>query len=264
VLRQQADAPKLPNLVPTNGGTIDFVARKVGITGNAERILLSLTKSLERRQAPPLVPIDSLEITGTQRAEDGSSQPFRRIGFALAAGGIGQRFFDKYYQEDEPGTRAILSVVLRAVGSYTLGRVGARAPEKALAYARDVFAPTRARVSIDGWAVPCEEHGAIHAGSLDVSLAGLFRVFPLARERGRLHFQAGGIVPTEIIRALPDLYRGRAIKSAHLFERAGSEMHIEALGNELLSPIIDGELFRGLSCMTVTRGPTIWVPRIAA
>src|SRR5687768_10343467 len=31
-----------PALLPTNGGTIDFVARKVGITGNSERIVLAL------------------------------------------------------------------------------------------------------------------------------------------------------------------------------------------------------------------------------
>lgn len=264
LLRQSATSPRLPNLVPTNGGTIDFVARKVGITGNAEKILLSLTKSLKRRRPPELVPIDSLEVVGSQRDAQGREQPFQRIGFALAAGGIGQRFFDKYYREPEPGTRAILSVVLRAVSSYGLGQLGGLAPEPALRYGREVFAPTRARVTIDGWPVPCDSHGAIHAGSLDVSLAGLFKVFPLARTRGQLHFQAGGIVPTEIIRALPDLYRGRAIKSEHLFEKSGQEMHVEALGDELLSPIIDGEIFRGLSHMTVRRGPVIWVPRISA
>jgi diacylglycerol kinase family enzyme len=264
LLRRSDAPPRLPNLVPTNGGTIDFVARKVGITGNAEKILLSLTKSLKRRHPPELVPIGSLEVTGAIRGADGREQPFRRIGFALAAGGIGQRFFDKYYREPEPGTRAILSVVLRAVSSYGLAHLGNWAPERAVSYGREVFAPTRARVTIDGWPVPCESHGAIHAGSLDVSLAGLFRVFPLARTRGQLHFQAGGIVPSEIIRALPDLYRGRAIKSEHLFEKAGQEMRVEALGDEPLNPIIDGEIFRGLSHMIVRRGPVIWVPRISA
>ncbi len=263
-LLRQSGTSRLPNLVPTNGGAIDFVARKVGITGNAEKILLSLTRSLKRRRPPELVPIDSLEVSGAVRDAGGREQPFLRIGFALAAGGIGQRFFDKYYRQPEPGTRAILSVVLRSVASHGVGQLAGWAPEELLRYGREVFAPTRARVTIDGWTVPCESHGAIHAGSLDVSLAGVFRVFPLARTRGQLHFQAGGIVPTEIIRALPDLYRGRAIKSEHLFEKAGQEMHVEALGDELLSPIIDGEIFRGLSRMTVRRGPVIWVPRISA
>ena len=263
-LLRQSGTSRLPNLVPTNGGTIDFVARKVGITGNAEKILLSLTKSLKRRRPPELVAIDSLEVSGAIRDAQGREQPFLRIGFALAAGGIGQRFFDKYYRQPEPGTRAILSVVLRSVASHGLGQLGGWVPEETLRYGREVFAPTRARVTIDGWTVPCESHGAIHAGSLDVSLAGVFRVFPLARMRGQLHFQAGGIVPTEIIRALPDLYRGRAIKSEHLFEKAGQEMRVEALGDELLNPIIDGEIFRGLSRMTVRRGPVIWVPRISA
>lgn len=268
----RADAPQrphLPNLVPTNGGTIDFVARKAGITGNAEQILISLTRSLYRDEPPPLVTLDSLEISGLMRTPDGQDVPFWRIGFALAAGGVGQRFFDKYYRQPEPGTRAILSVVARAVGSYSLdrlglGRLGLDLPPNVLGYGREIFAPTRARVWIDGEEVPCREHGAIHAGSLDVSLGGVFRVFPLARERGKLHFQAGGIVPREMILALPDLYRGRAIKSAHLFEKAGTEMHIEATSDELLSPVIDGELFRGFSQLTVRRGPQIRVPTISA
>ncbi len=264
ILERRNGSVRLPNLVPTNGGTIDFVARKVGITGNAEKILLALTASLERREAPPLTPLDCLEITGTLRSSEGAPQPFRRIGFALAAGGIGQRFFDKYYRQPEPGTRAILNVVLRSVASYGLGHLPVPLPARLLDYGREVFAPTFARVTINGQEVPCFEHGAIHAGALDLTLGGVFRVFPLARQPGVLHFQAGGIVPWEVIRALPDLYRGRAIKSAHLFEKGGTEMHVEATGSELLNPIIDGELFRGLSRITVRRGPVIWVPRISA
>lgn len=264
LMSQRSGAPRLPKLVPTNGGTIDFVARKAGITGNAEKILLSLIRSLERDKPPPLVALDSLAISGIVRDAQGGEKPFWRIGFALAAGGVGQRFFDKYYREPEPGTAAILSVVTRAVGSYALAHLGLRLSDTALSYAREIFAPTKARVTIDGQEIPCKEHGAIHAGSLDVSLAGVFRVFPLAREPGKLHFQAGGIVPKEIILALPDLYRGRAIKSDHLFEKAGAEMRVVATGEELLSPIIDGELFRGLSEITVRRGPVVWVPRISA
>jgi diacylglycerol kinase family enzyme len=264
LLSGQSGQPRLPNLVPTNGGTIDFVARKAGITGNAERILLSLCSSIENDAPFPLIRLDSLELSGIVEHGDGSERPFWRMGFALAAGGIGQRFFDKYYREPAPGTRAILNVVTRAIASHALGRLGAPAPERVLRYAREIFAPTPAHVTIDGQEIPCRAHGAIHAGSLDVSLAGLFKVFPLAREPGRLHFQAGGIVPREIILALPDLYRGRAIKSAHLFERAGTEMRVEALGDELLNPIIDGEVFRGLRELTVRRGPVVCVPCISA
>jgi diacylglycerol kinase family enzyme len=251
----------LPAIVPTNGGTIDFVARKVGIEGNAERILIDLTAALSARRPPETVLLDSLELTGTELAPDGGERPFRKLGFALAAGGIGQRFFDKYYREKELGTRGIASVVGRAVGSYAAAKLGLPLPPAALGYGREIFRPTLAKVSIDGRRVPGLEQGALHAGAFDISLAGVFRVFPLAREPGVLHFQAGGIVASEIIRALPDLYRGRAIRSQRLVEVAGREMTIEAEG-EPLFPIIDGERFGPLSTLRVRLGPPISVPRI--
>ena len=263
-LAARGSAQPMPPLLPTNGGTIDFVARKAGITGTAERILLKLTRQLARAEPPELVTLDTLEVTGIRREPDGSERPFRRIGFALAAGGIGQRFFDKYYEEKRPGAAAIARVVTRAVGSWVAGRIGLPLPERALRYGREIFRPTLAKVHIDGREVPGLEHGAIHAGSLDISLGGVFRVFPLAERSGALHFQAGGIVPREMIAALPDLYRGRAVCSTRLIECAGREMAVVATSEELLCPILDGERFEGLLSLTVRRGPSVRVPRVVA
>jgi diacylglycerol kinase family enzyme len=258
-IRRRARKETLPSIVPTNGGTIDFLARKAGITGNAESILEKLVRAVDRGREPVCVELDTLDIRGT-----GTDSDVHRLGFTLAAGGIGQRFFSKYYAEPVLGPRAIVSVVAKAVGSHLADRLRLPVSEAALEYGRTIFAPTRARVTIDGEEVPYLEHGAIHAGSLDVSLGGVFRVFPLARDPGRLHFQAGGIVPLEMIRALPDLARGGAIKSRFLREVSGTRMVVEALGDELLGPIIDGEQFAGLGRLEVSRGPRIVVPRIRA
>jgi diacylglycerol kinase family enzyme len=262
-LRSAGTPQRLPAVLPTNGGTIDFVARKVGITGNAERIVLALDAAVAARRPPELVTLDSLEITGTAASADGAQAPFRRIGFSLAAGGIGQRFFDKYYQEPVLGVRGISSVVLRAVSSHAAGMLHMPLPEPALAYGRNVFRPTRARVTIDGRAVPSLEHGAIHAGAFDIELGGVFKVFPLARAEGVLHFQAGALSPGEIIRALPDLWRGNAIRGEQLVEVGGSTMSVEAL-DEPLYPIIDGESFGPLLRIEVKPGPRVRVPRVAA
>src|SRR6185503_6234308 len=95
--------------------------------------------------------------------------------------------------------------------------------DELLDYGREIFRPTFARVCIDGKELMERELGAIHAGSIDVRLGGVFRVFPLAAAPGRLQFQAGGIVPSEMIRALPDLYRGRMIRSRSLVDVTGEE-----------------------------------------
>jgi diacylglycerol kinase family enzyme len=252
------DVAALPPLLPTKGGTIDFVARKVGISGRAESIVAALIRDLDRDRLPTLVSIDSLHLTGSFASGD----RFDRLGFALAAGGIGQRFFSKYYEEKRLGAGAIVRVVAKAVASRMASALRAPLPDRMLSYGSDVFRPTRARVTIDGEAVPGTEHGAIHAGAIDLHLGGVFRVFPLARDDGALHFQAGEIVPREMILALPALARGGAIPSERLREVQGHEMRIEAIGDELLAPIIDGEAFDGLRDLTVRLGPRIVVPRV--
>jgi diacylglycerol kinase family enzyme len=236
----------LPIVLPTNGGTIDFVARRAGVRGDADKLVGRLVRALERGPVPH-VELDSMEVTGTEVG--GGS--FRRIGFAMAAGGIGNRFFDKYYADPEPGAETIVKVVARAVASLAVGG----------AYAREIFAPHRARVRIDGKSVGGEVHRAIHAGAFEVNLGGVFRVFPLARERGALHFQAGDIGPGAIVANLPSLVRGGAIRGGTLADVRGEVMEVEAL-DEALRPVIDGEVYEDLERIVVRRGPTVRIARV--
>jgi diacylglycerol kinase family enzyme len=79
---------RLPAFVPTRGGTIDFVAAKAGIVGSPAQVLRTLVRTLSRGAEPRLATIDTLSIQG-KRNPEAASHPFSRIGFALAAGGIG-------------------------------------------------------------------------------------------------------------------------------------------------------------------------------
>ncbi|AKF06644.1 diacylglycerol/lipid kinase family protein [Sandaracinus amylolyticus] len=237
----------LPIVLPTNGGTIDFVARKAGVHGRAETLIARLVRAMDRG-ALETVEVGSLELRGVHVG----GTPFQRIGFALAAGGVGQRFFDKYYADREPGAGTIVKVVARTIASLARGGE----------YARDVFRPHRARVWIDGEEVATTTHGAIHAGAFDVNLGGVFRVFPLARELGALHFQAGAISPAQIVANVPQLVRGGAIRAPEMKDVRGREMVIEVIGDEPLRPVIDGEIYEGLRRLEVRRGPVVRIARI--
>jgi diacylglycerol kinase family enzyme len=242
----EARGTRLPVFLPTNGGTIDFVARKAGVRGRPDRIVARLVDALERGPIPT-VEIDSLEIRGL----DENRAPFRKIGFAAAIGGIGNRFFDKYYEDPDPGAATIIKVVARAVASLAVNGP----------YAQAIFAPHKARVRIDGVEIDEVEHRAIHAGAFDVNLGGVFRVFPLAREPGALHFQAGTMTPGEIVKALPALVRGGAIRSSRLRDVRGEVMIVDAIA-EPLRPVIDGEIYQGLTRVEVRRGPPISIAKI--
>jgi diacylglycerol kinase family enzyme len=247
MLVQESDPRRWPTFVPTNGGSIDFVARKARIRGRADTILHTLSAAAQAGRRPPEVQLDTLELRG----ETCYGTTFHRIGFALAAGGVGNRFFDKYDEYQDPGRVTMARVIGRAVADYAASRLSRR-PRSA----GHLFTPTQAHVVIDGREVPTDTHNALHAGAFDVNLGGVLRVFPLAREPGALHFQAGAIPPAQMIANLPALIAGRAIRSARLRDVSGREMVIEA-AQQPLSPIIDGERFADITRLVVRAGPNV-------
>ncbi|MGE0788609.1 MAG: retinol dehydrogenase [Sandaracinaceae bacterium] len=253
VRARRPDPASWPAFIPTNGGTIDFVARKAGVEGRALSILRALRRNAEEGRAPIEVALDSLHLVG--RHADGA--PFDRIGFALAAGGIGNRFFDKYYEDDDPSPTTIVRIIARTIAGYGTSVIAGR-PDP---YAAHLFSPTRARVSIDGAEVPSDAHAGLHAGAFDVNLGGVVRVFPQARAAGVLHFQAGSLTPAQIIRNLPRIVSGAAIMGPGLRDTAGERMHIDAAPGERLAPILDGERFTDLVELDVSRGPTVRIAR---
>jgi diacylglycerol kinase family enzyme len=252
VRSQVADPKCWPAFVPSRAGTIDFVARKARVRGRADSIVSALADAAKSDQPPPEVQLDTLSIDG--RTVDGTS--FQRVGFALAAGGVGCRFFDRYYEAPNPGRAAIIKIIARTIGDMAAAAVypGRSRP--------DLFRPTRAEVVIDGEEVPTRMHNALHAAAFDVNLGGVLRLFPQAREPGVLQFQAGEMSPAMIIAQLPALVFGVGVRGDRLRDTVGRKMTIAVEnGDEPLSPIIDGERFAGLEQLVVSVGPRVRIAR---
>lgn len=261
VLLERGQAPstlRMRPVVPTNGGTIDFVAKKAGIRGTAVAILRRLADLARQGRQPQVVDLDSLWIEGEG---EGGAAPLGRMGFACAVAGVGQRFFARYYDYPEPGPGTIVRVIGRGIASWAsdhwpLSRLPGL-PDTFRAYAREIFTPAAAEVRLDGVPVPEQAFTAIHAGSIDVDLGGVIRVFPLARQDGLLDFQAGAPSPSHIIRSLPDLFMGRGLSIPRFTERVADRMDVRATGAELLDPVIDGELTYHYRTVTISRGPRV-------
>ncbi|TPG28213.1 retinol dehydrogenase [Mycolicibacterium hodleri] len=245
-----------PTFIPTNGGTIDFVARKARVHGPADTIARALCAAAAADRPPGEVWLDSLALDGVMA--DGAA--FHRVGFALAAGGVGNRFFDLYEQDPNPGRAAMMRIIIRTVRDYARTALALTRSDQT-GYAATFFMPTRARVFIDGDEVPTRSHNALHAGAFDVNLARILRVFPKASDPGALHFQAGELAARSIIAQLPALVAGRTIRGQRLCDVNGLEMIIEA-EDDPLSPIIDGERFPGIARLTVRAGPRVRIAQV--
>jgi diacylglycerol kinase family enzyme len=259
------EALRLPMTLPTKGGTIDFVANNVGIEGDAEGILATLRRNVERNTEIEETEVDSLVIDGLQ-VVDGADVPFRTYGFASAAGGVGQRFYAKYYDDPDPNPRTIVKVVATAVASAPI----ALSPLSRLplgswkTYAKEVFEPTRCRVTLDGMKLPGDQFTGVHIASMSINLGNLLRFFGKADHPGLMNAIVGTPSPWGIIRNLPRMARGEEMRGRNILDRPCRELLMEAAGDDLLAPIIDGELYRNVKRVAFHIGPRVRIPKVIA
>lgn len=254
----------VPLVVPTNGGTIDFIANKAGIKGHADSILKAIVAREALGESFAITEMDSMAIEG----ETLDGEPFSKIGFAVAIAGVSARFFDMYYATKTPGPQTIMTIIARGVVSFVLNLGPFRhvpiADPSLRTFADELFRRSRVKVTIDGEPLPWDAFGELSAGSIDVNLGGVVRLFPHARLPGQLHFQGGQTTLADAVANLPRLMTGRSIQSDNYHEGPGVTMTVEALEGETISPVIDGEQFRGLRRLTISPGPRICVPEIKA
>jgi hypothetical protein len=255
----------LPVTLPTKGGTIDFVANNVGIEGDAEGILAMLRRNVERGATIEETEVDSMVIDGIQIV-DGKDAPFRTYGFASAAGGVGQRFYAKYYADKDPNPRTIVKVVANTLMSTPIAMSPlSRLPFGALrTYAKEVFAPTTCKVTLDGMVLPGTEFTGVHIASMSINLGGVLRFFGKADQPGLMNALVGTPSAWGIIRNIPRMTRGQEMKGANVLDRPCRTMIIDATGDELLEPIIDGEYYRNVKRLEFRIGPRVRIPKVVA
>ena len=264
-LARTGQSVTLPMTLPTKGGTIDFVANNVGIEGDAEGILATLRKRLEKGATIEETEVDSMCIDGVQLV-DGVEVPFRTYGFASAAGGVGQRFYAKYYADADPNPRTIVKVVANTVMSAPIAMTPlSKLPFGQWAtYAKEVFAPTKCKVTLDGMVLPGNEFTGVHVASMSINLGNVLRFFGKADQPGLMNAIVGTPTAWGIIRNLPRMLGGQEMRGRDVLDRPCREMILEANTSELLGPIIDGEYYRNVKKLEFRVGPRVRIPKVVA
>ena len=260
---------QLPITLPTKGGTIDFVANNVGIRGVAEDLLYDLRLRVENGRSVDEVEVDSMLIEGIEVNENGVEETFRTYGFASAVGGLGQRFFSKYYAEDDPNPNVILKVVGNTLASIPvafspLAKMPLPVPKHLRTYAAEMFEPAHVEVSIDGIPMPQSHFTGVHIASMSINLGGVFRFFTQADVPGQMHAIVGSPTPMNIVRNLPRMHLGKPFRGGQIADRACQGMTVEVRGDELLAPIIDGEYYKNVKKLSFSNGPRLRIPKISA
>ncbi len=255
---------RLPRIVPANGGSIDFVAHKAGIRGQATDVLRQLVAAFERGEMPRTVELDTFRMRG----RSGVEPDLDRLGFASAIGGVAQRFFEKLYERKPVDGRAIAMVLANSLGgamvSTTPRRLWSFMPDSLRDYADTMFEPTRARVELDGHALGYDDFASLQIGSIDINLGGVVRTFRHAAAAGVLHAQAISMQPWELAANLPNIVLGTPIWGRKVYDGPARHLRAVAHPGATLDPVIDGELCFGLRELEVEAGPRLEIPLVCA
>ena len=251
----------LPIMVPTNGGTIDFLAEKANVVGHTEKIIKGMVRKLDDGDKIDTISLPTFRFKGKTVSHD-----FEKLGFVAAIAGVGQKFFEKYYSDNEPSSATIVKVIATAVGSYVARNTFFKdlLDKDFISYSDILFESEHARVVIDGKELPFREFMTINAGSIMVNLKGVVKLFPKAATPGSLHVQAGNLSPTTIIKHGANIYRGPAIEGEQLAETNAKTLDVYSLSEKGLNPVIDGEIFEGLKECHLSMGPNVRLLSIQA
>ena len=77
-----------------------------------------------------------------------------------------------------------------------------------------------------------------------------------------MHALVGSTSPLGIVANLPRMHLGMQLRGKNLVDRACRQMTVEATGEELLSPIVDGEYYRQLRSLSFKLGPRLRIPKV--
>jgi diacylglycerol kinase family enzyme len=131
-------------------------------------------------------------------------------------------------------------------------------------YAKEVFEPTRCRVTLDGMRLPGDQFTGVHIASMSINLGNVLRFFGKADQPGLMNAIVGTPSPWGIIRNLPRMARGEEMRGRNILDRPCRELVMEATGDDLLAPIIDGEFYRDVKKVAFHIGPRVRIPKVIA
>lgn len=220
----------LPRLAVLRGGTVNTVAANIGIRGSPEDILTRLVACRNRGMEEPVVVRPTLCVNGS-------------CGFLFGAA-MAARFFEAYYGGPFSGLGWAAALAARVTASSLLGT----------AFARRLFAPVPARITVDGKRLPQELWTLLVAATVE-NVGLQIRVTYRALERpGRFHLVASGLPPFELARQLHRTFLSRSLSGGPHFDLLAGEVVIELERPEPY--IMDGDRFHAAR-LVLRQGPNV-------
>jgi diacylglycerol kinase family enzyme len=219
-------AAPLPRIAFLRGGTVNTIARGLGITLDGREMIRRILTDRTRIDRRHVLEIDN------------------RNGFMFGSGAVAS-FCQAYYETGSPSVAMSAWLLARAVGSTFVNG----------AFSRRLMARFRARVTVDGQRWPIDDFTAVMAGTVPQFGLGS-RPFYRCDERSG-HFALLGIHcgAAGLVLELPRVFRGVGMSERKVIDMVAREMVIQS--DAPFHYVVDGDVFRSEGTLQVRTGPRL-------
>jgi diacylglycerol kinase family enzyme len=223
----------LPTVALLRGGTINNVARSIGLPRLAPEALLGrLVARYHAREELPTIERSLAVVDGTH------------VGFQFGNGLVAS-FMEAYYEGGTVGTWKAMRVLARTAASAVVGGP----------FIRRLLRPVRAQVSVDGRRLEPTEYLSVAAATIpDMGLG--FRPFhEIDRHPDRIQVLGFACPVHALVASLPRWYWKRPSRRPDIVSAIGRELVIES--DSPMAFQLDGDLIEGGARTVVRVGPRV-------
>lgn len=210
------DDSAFPQILLLRGGTMNTVAKNLGIKGTPRTLLSQAVARTASGDGLRTKTRWMLNVNG-------------RLGFWFGNGVI-SNFMRPYYTGAPPSPLKGLYVLLRAVWSAVVGG----------AFAKQIAAPARCRLEIDGRIWPHTTWLAIGVGTLIDAGLGFKVFYRLKREPGKAHVVGFACTPFRMAITVPKMYNGYALERDDMMDETGVDIVLRSATTQHY--MVDGDL----------------------
>lgn len=226
----------LPRMGLLRGGTMNTIARGLGIFGRPRRLLGTWMEAIRRGEDPAHWSTCRRMLMNV----DGEHYGF------LFGNGVVSNYLELYYEGSEPSpAKAAFLLVRLIISTLVGGELSRRATRR-----------FEGKVYVDGSAeLPTTDWLAIGAGTVDCVGFRFRPFFRAIEEPGQIHLTAYSCGPLAMIPELLRIWRARPILGTGNHETACGGFDL--VSEQSITYMMDGDFYRGGHRVRVTQGP--WV-----
>jgi diacylglycerol kinase family enzyme len=222
----------LPPIAILAGGTMNVVARSLGIRAKPERLLASLVSGSRAGRSPELVVKRCLQV--------GAS-----FGFVFG-NGLMSNFLEEYYAKGGYGAGRAVWILTRTLLSALVWG----------AYARRIFRRYRGRVVVEGQPLPWTALTGVCAATVREVGLGFKLNHRADEDPDRFSVLAIHAGPVTLAQDLVPVHRGLGVNPRRAWSAVASRLVIEPEESEI-GYTIDGDLYRASGPLEIGLGPAL-------